>query len=112
MRNLIFFVKSKDNCRCPECRSPLVHRDYKKRIMRSEGGETKFIHIERLKCTRCARLHNALPDFLVPYKHYAAEVVSGVIEGVITSDDLDDEDYPCEATMRHWHHWEMMGFRH
>lgn len=48
-----------------------------------------------------------LPDFLVPYKHYPEETVSGVIDDVITPDDEDSEIYPSEATMIRWHHWFM-----
>lgn len=73
--------------------------------MKTEGGAKQFIQIERLKCNHCERLHNALPDFLVPYKHYAAEIISGVLDEVISADDLDAEDYPCEQTMKRWHRW-------
>lgn len=75
--------------------------------MKLEGGERKRLYIERLQCTNagCHRLHNALPDCLVPYKHYASEVVSGVLDEIITSDDRDTEDYPCETTLLRWKHW-------
>jgi hypothetical protein len=73
--------------------------------MKTEGGTKQFIQIERLKCTHCERLHNALPDFLVPHKHYAAQIISGVLDQVISTDDLDAEDYPCEQTMKRWHRW-------
>ena len=36
--------------------------------------------IRRLKCSNCGRLHRELPDCLVPYKHYASEVISGAKE--------------------------------
>lgn len=64
-----------------------------------------MIRIERLKCARCKCLHNALPDFLVPYKHYAAEIISGVLDGVVSPADQDSEDYPCEETMNRWKRW-------
>lgn len=73
--------------------------------MKTEGGTKQFIQIERLKCNHCERLHNALPDFLVPYKHYVAQIISGVLDEVISADDLDTEDYPCEQTMKRWHRW-------
>lgn len=74
----------------------LKHRDYRRRIMKVEGGIKQFIQIERLKCEQCHRLHNALPDILVPYKHYTTELISGVLDETVSSGDLDDEDYPCE----------------
>lgn len=73
--------------------------------MKTAGGTKQFIQIERLKCNHCERLHNALPDFLVPYKHYVAQIISGVLDEVISADDLDTEDYPCEQTMKRWHRW-------
>lgn len=80
--------------------------------MKLEGGEKSTIRIERMKCTNngCGRLHNALPDCLVPYKHYASEVISGVLDEIITPDDTEDEDYPCEATMLRWKHWLMVNY--
>ena len=48
-----------------------------------------------------------LPDVLVPYKHYTEETVAGVLDGVISADDADSENYPTEATMIRWHHWFM-----
>lgn len=111
MRIPIFFVESREICPCPECQSSLKHRDYRFRIMKLEGGGKKVLQVERLQCTNegCHRIHNALPDCLVPYKHYAAEVISGVLDDVITPDDEEDEDYPCEATMLRWKHWLMLN---
>ena len=96
---------SNDTHHCPECGAVLKHRDYKRRIMKLEGGAKQFILIERLQCKACRRLHNALPYFLVPYKHYKTDIISGVLDNIVSPDDLDDEDYPCEETMKRWHHW-------
>ncbi len=46
-----------------------------------------------------------LPDFLLPYKHYKEEVISGVLDGVVTPDDLDSEDRPSQAAMELWILW-------
>jgi hypothetical protein len=46
-----------------------------------------------------------LPDFLVPYKHYAEETIAGVLDGTVLASDADSEDYPAEMTMGRWHHW-------
>lgn len=98
---------SHDICHCPDCGTVLRHRDYRKRIMRTEGGAKHSLQMERLDCRQCHRLHNALPDILVPYKHYTAEIISGVLDHVVQAEDLDAEDYPCEETMKRWHHWFM-----
>ena len=40
-----------------------------------------------------------LPDCLTPYKHYNEETISGVLDGIVNSDDEDSEMYPSEKTM-------------
>ena len=64
--------------------------------------------IERMRCRNenCRRIHNALPDFLVPHKHYSSEVIEDVIDDVVRpNDELNDSDYPCEKTMVRWKAW-------
>lgn len=80
--------------------------------MKREGGTAVTVRIERKQCTNdgCRRIHNALPDILTPYKHYASEVISGVLDDAVTPDDLDSEEYPCETTMYRWKHWLMVNY--
>lgn len=73
--------------------------------MRQAGGDRDYIQIRRLKCSHCGRLHNEIPDCLVPHKHYAAKVIEDVIDEAACSDDLPTEDYPCERTMQRWKGW-------
>lgn len=70
-----------------------------------EGRERRIYIIRRLKCSKCGKLHRELPDCLAPYKHYATEIISGVLDRAITPMDEDSSDYPCEATMSRWEHW-------
>lgn len=72
-----------------------------------EGRECRVYIIRRLECRRCEKLHRELPGCLTPYKQYATEVISGVLDDVITPEDEDSANYPCEATMHRWHHWLM-----
>ena len=102
---MIFFVESSAISYCPVCGEPLSYRDSCERIMRLEGGDRQRFLIRRLKCSNCGRIHRELPDCLVPYKHYASEVISGVLDGVVTPEDDDSADYPCETTMRRWQCW-------
>ena len=102
---MIFFVESSAISYCPICGESLSYRDSCIRIMRLEGGRKRRFLIRRLKCNSCGRLHRELPDCLVPYKHYAAEEISGVLDGVVTPEDDDSADYPCETTMHRWHCW-------
>lgn len=81
------------------------YRDSRKRIRRKEGGGVEHLLVRRLRCPKCRKLHVELPDCLVPHKHYDAEVISGVIDGIVTPDDLDSEDCPCAMTMRRWIRW-------
>ncbi|WP_425481800.1 DUF6431 domain-containing protein [Anaerotalea alkaliphila] len=70
-------------------------------MCRQYGGHKSRIQIRRMKCS-CGRLHNELPDCLVPHKHYACTVIEDVLDGVSTPSDLPSEDHPCEATMGRW----------
>lgn len=72
------------------------------RIIRTKHRKTEWIDIRRLKCSKCGSLHRELPDNIYEYKQYEADIIDGVIEGLITSDTLGFEDYPCEQTMTNW----------
>jgi hypothetical protein len=50
----------------------------------------------------CGAVHRELTDDILPYKQYEAEIIRGVLEGLITSDTFGFEDYPCEVTMVRW----------
>ena len=71
------------------------------------GGGKEWYLIRRLKCTddKCKKLHNELPDCMFPYKHYDCGLIEDVVEGVISEEDLETEDYPCEGTIKHWKWW-------
>lgn len=90
---------------CPICGGELCYRDSRPRIRRREGGEKESLIIHRLRCEDCHRYHNELPDCLVPHKHYDAETISGVLDGVVKPSDTDSEDYPCLQTMLRWLAW-------
>lgn len=36
------------------------------------------------------------------FKHYEADIIDGVVEGLIGPDTLGYEDFPCEETMKRW----------
>lgn len=106
----MFFVESSDHSPvCPVCGGVLKYRDSRPRIRRKEGGLKEHLMIRRLRCVGCHRYHNELPDCLVPHKHYEAEVISGVIDGVVTSEDEDSEDFPSLQTMLRWLQWFRMN---
>ena len=88
---------------CPKCGSgQMRHYDCVWRIVRSRNGKFSRVRISRNKCTFCGAVRRELPDFILPRKQYDAEIIFGVVEGLITSETLGFEDYPCEMTMRRW----------
>ena len=69
--------------------------DRKLRIHKEAGGKKSWFAINRLKCTneKCRRLHNELPDCMIPYKHYGSDIIEDVVDEVIGADDLGTENY-------------------
>ena len=102
-----FFVESNEDSICPICGAPLTARDHKKRVWKKERGEKSWVMIRRLVCTNkvCNHLHNELPDFLIPYKHYEAQLIEDVIDETITEDDVAEMDYPSLMTIKVWMEW-------
>ncbi len=108
----VFLVKSNEpEPPCPYCDGNLKYRDRVMRILRREGGEKSWLLIRRLQCNTCRALHRELPDCLLPYKHYETEVISGVVDGIVTPDDLDSENYPSVQTMLLWLSWFTMNLK-
>lgn len=93
---------SNNESTCPACGGYLKYYDKVGRIVRSKMRHTKWIGIRRMKCRLCGRLHRELPDYIYPYKQYEAEIIRGVLDGIITPDTIGYEDYPCERTMEKW----------
>lgn len=87
---------------CPGCAGPLVYFDTVRRKLWTRNQEKQLILIPRYRCPACGTIHRALPDTVVPYQRYEAELIRGVLEGLITVETLGYEDYPCEATMERW----------
>ena len=90
---------------CHICHETIKYRDSRIRYVKYPGGSRKAFHISRYKCERCNVLCSLLPDIMVPYKQYSSETICDVIDGVLTSDDLEAEDYPTEKTMFLWLEW-------
>lgn len=87
---------------CPICGGKLRYRDSVLRIVRTKYRKTRWIKIRRLRCIKCGHMHRELPTYIFPYKQYEAEIIQGVLEGLITCETLGFEDYPCEMTMMRW----------
>lgn len=87
---------------CPKCGGKLKQYDKVNRIVRTKRRITDNIKVRRFKCLKCGSIHRELPNNIYPYKQYELEIISGVLEGLITSETLGYEDYPCESTMNIW----------
>jgi uncharacterized Zn finger protein len=87
---------------CPKCGGELKYYDSVKRIIRTKKRATNYISLRRLRCKNCNSIHREIPDDIFPYKQYEAEIIVGVVEGLITCETLGFEDYPCELTMMNW----------
>lgn len=87
---------------CPDCGGSARKYDSVLRIVRTKGRKTAYVKIKRYRCVKCGAVHRKLSDDILPFKQYEAELIRGVAEGLITSDTLGYEDYPCEATMKRW----------
>ena len=88
--------------KCPRCGGELKHYDKVVRVVKSKYGQRVRTSINRLRCVDCKGMHRHLPDTIFPYKHYESDIIRGVMDGIITSDTLGFEDYPCEMTMKRW----------
>lgn len=102
-------IISEENPVCRACGGPLYTYDHKKRVHKKAGGIKEWYLIPRMRCAdencECQTLHSALPDNLCANKHYDAGLIEDVVEGVVTSDDSETENYPCEDTMKNWKAW-------
>lgn len=87
---------------CPNCGGYLKYYDSVPRTVRTKGRATRQVKIRRLRCSECKSMHRELPDYILPYKQYEAPVINGVLDGSITPETIECEDYPCEVTMLRW----------
>lgn len=57
--------------------------------------------IRRLRCQKCELIHHELPDCLVPYKRYQADVIETAIDDPGGPSDLPADD----STLLRWRDW-------
>ena len=100
--NIGLNMSSHKKLKCKKCGTELKRYDQVSRIIRTKYRKTTWIKVERFQCPCCGQIHRKLPDDIFPYKQYDAEIIKGVLEGIITCETYGYEDYPCEATMKRW----------
>lgn len=91
-----------DQSTCPKCGGELKYYDSVLRLVRTKGRETVRVPMRRFRCAKCGAVHRELSGLLFPYKQYEAEIILGVLDGIITCETLGFEDFPCEMTMLRW----------
>ena len=69
-----------ERIRCPDCGGRLRPRGTARRKIRDLYGEVQVYHVQRVRCTVCGAFHTALPDFIVPHKHYSKEAIDQAVE--------------------------------
>lgn len=80
---------------CPNCGGKLKFYDVAPRRVLEYEREASYISVRRLVCTNCKRVHRELPEGVLPYKHYSADVIfKSRLEFI--------DDYPCELTLKRW----------
>ena len=92
---------------CSRCGWKVKYRDRVKRKIKSRNGKTSWVYINRYRCINpdCGFLQRELPNYILPFKLYEADVIEGVLDGYISSETLGFEDYPSEITMKRWIKW-------
>ena len=94
----VYVVRNKDAPMCPKCGALMSGYDHRKRKVIGAGadGKPRIFLIRRLRCPVCRHIHAEIPDSLIPYKHYASEVIKTVQQG-------DDSLCPADdSTIRRW----------
>lgn len=86
---------------CPHCQAALQPYDRRNRKCRDINGDLTTLVIRRLRCCNphCRHIHAELPDFLVPYKRYTADVIEAVLTGTAAVAPTE------ETTRRRWRIW-------
>lgn len=81
---------------CPDCGGETVVYDVVSRRILLEDRKKVYISVERYRCKSCKRIHR-VSDKIVPYKHYAKEVIE-------KAKDPSVYIYPSDMTKWRWSH--------
>lgn len=76
-----FVLTGTETIGCPICLGDLKPYDRRERTAITSDGEQTRYWLRRLRCQSCLKLHLELPDTLIPYKRYQAQVIEQTITG-------------------------------
>ena len=60
-----------------------------------------MLNLRRLKCKSCRKIHSELPDYIIPYKRYCAEIIEEVS---VTGHSRIPEDTCTRQKIKQWYH--------
>lgn len=67
---------------CPCCGGNLFVHGTCKRHLKATGGNA-ILRLRVMECRRCGATHREMPEGLVPYKHYSAEMLCAIFSGYL-----------------------------
>jgi hypothetical protein len=101
-------VSSNEELRCPKCGEAVHGYDHRYRIQKYFGGKITILKVPRVKCenSRCScDLLTVLPDTVIPYKHYSADVIQKAVDLSVSPYSPEVENYPTDETFEDWKEW-------
>ena len=102
-----FFADGVD-CICSNCKTGKVipvGRCKRKSIEIDGESATYEIPVGQCQNPDCGRYHRMLPSTMVPYKHYSAEAIDGILRGSAEKDMQYNLSAPSASTIRRWKAW-------
>jgi hypothetical protein len=75
-----FYVQIKEESYCPTCCELLKVRAERERVwwQGEDNADRYVLIIRRLYCEKCEQIHHELPDCVIPYKRYGADVIEDI----------------------------------
>ena len=77
-------MQSRETSYCPICQTILLRRGTRQRIRYKSEEDKDVLIIRRLYCEKCKSIHHELPDCLVPYKRYSADVIENIVSNQVS----------------------------
>ncbi len=87
---------------CPRCGGK-VHRHGSRRRQAVTAGAKQWCRILRFLCPLCRKTFTRLPPFLLPFKHYVASEIEGVLRHIFEGGRISKAPSGAdESTFRRW----------
>lgn len=90
---------------CPYCSGRLIRYGHHLRDLKNSSGSRIRFFLQNTECKRCGSHSLLFPDFIIPYKQFEGQLISDVIDDVITKDDMTADKAPEDRTLQRWKKW-------